>query len=431
MKDKISRLRLHTSAWQNLWSLDPDVVFLNHGSFGACPLPVLAAQQRLRQQLEREPVRFFMREFEALLDDARSKLATFVGANPDDLAFVPNATTGVNTVLRSLQFERGDELLTTDQEYNACRNALDFVAKRAGAQVVVAKIPFPIESPEQVVEAVMERVSPRTRLALIDHITSQTGLIFPIQQIAHHLANRGVELLVDGAHAPGMIPLNLRELEATYYTGNCHKWLCAPKGAAFLYVRRERHSAIRPLTISHGANSPRSDRSRFQLEFDWTGTDDPTAYLCVPEAIRFMGSLLLGGWSELMARNRAMVLAARQLLCQTLAVMPPCPPEMIGSMAVVPLLDIATQPAAGAASSGCVEQAEVLEAGGVPPLQNFLFEFGIEVPVILRGETPRQLIRVSAQLYNTQEQYEYLASVLSAIGCSKIIDRVESKPSHA
>jgi len=428
MKDKISRFKLHTSSFQNLWLLDPDITFLNHGSFGACPLPVLAAQQRLRQQLEREPVRFFMREFEALLDDARSQLATFVGAKPDDLAFVPNATTGVNTVLRSLQFERGDELLTTDQEYNACRNALNFVAERAGAQVVVAKIPFPIGSPEQVVEAVMERVSPRTRLALLDHVTSQTGLIFPIQQLAHHLAKRGVELLVDGAHAPGMLRLNLGEMEITYYTGNCHKWLCAPKGAAFLYVRRERHSVIRPLTISHGANS-RSNRSRFQLEFDWTGTDDPTAYLCVPEAIRFMGSLLPGGWSELMAQNRAMVLAARQLLCQALEVMPPCPPEMIGSMAVVPLPDSATQRSAGGSSSGAlpqaqgsaggsfggyVEQAEVVERGS-PPLQDFLFEqFGIEVPVIPWGEIPWQLIRVSAQLYNTQEQYEYLASALRA-----------------
>lgn len=386
------------TGWGRFWSLDPTVTFLNHGSFGACPLPVLAAQQRLRAQLEGEPLRFFMREFEQLLDEARSQLATFVGVEPDDLVFVPNATTGVNTVLRSLQFESDDELLTTNHEYNACRNALDFVSARTGGQVVVAKIPFPINSPEQVVEAVLERVSPRTRLALLDHVTSQTGLIFPIKQLVQQLAARDVDTLIDGAHAPGMVPLNLREIGATYYTGNCHKWLCAPKGAAFLYVRRDKHSAIRPLTISHGANSPRSDRSRFQLEFDWTGTDDPTAYLCVPEAIRFMGSLLPGGWSELMARNRDLALTAKQLLCEALGALPLCPPQMIGSMAVVPLPGRATN----------VAQKQL-----IPPLQNALFElFGIEVPVITRTDAPKQLIRISAQLYNKQEQYEYLAQAL-------------------
>lgn len=384
--------------WGSFWSLDPDVTFLNHGSFGACPRPVLSAQARLREQMEREPVRFFVREFEALLDGARNQVAEFIGAAPDQLAFVPNATTGVNSVLRSLQFESGDELLTTDLEYNACRNALDFIAARVSARVVVAKIPFPIDSPDQVVEAVMERVSPRTRLALLDHVTSQTGLVFPIQQLAHQLAERNVDTLIDGAHAPGMVPLNLREIGATYYTGNCHKWLCAPKGAAFLYVRSARHSAIRPLTISHGANSPRTERSRFQLEFDWTGTDDPTAYLCVPEAIRFMGSLLPGGWSELMARNRDMVLTARQLLCEALGVLPPCPPEMIGSIAVVPLP---------------VRAPDIVETKLIPPLQDALFErFGIEVPVISRSAAPKQLIRISAQLYNTREQYEYLGRAL-------------------
>lgn len=384
--------------WSSFWSLDPDVTFLNHGSFGACPRPVLSAQARLREQLEREPVRFFVREFEALLDGARNQVAEFIGAAPDQLAFVPNATTGVNSVLRSLQFESGDELLTTDLEYNACRNALDFIADRVSARVVVAKIPFPIDSPDQVVEAVMERVSPRTRLALLDHVTSQTGLVFPIQQLAHQLAERNVDTLIDGAHAPGMVPLNLREIGATYYTGNCHKWLCAPKGAAFLYVRSDRHSAIRPLTISHGANSPRTERSRFQLEFDWTGTDDPTAYLCVPEAIRFMGSLLPGGWSELMARNRDMVLTARQLLCEALGVLPPCPPEMIGSIAVVPMP---------------VRAPDIVETKLIPPLQDALFErFGIEVPVISRSAAPKQLIRISAQLYNTREQYEYLGRAL-------------------
>lgn len=384
-------------SFNNLWSLDPAVTFLNHGSFGACPKQVLAVQQRLRSQLEQEPLRFFGREWEPLLDDARSKLAAFVGADVQDLVFVPNATTGVNSVLRSLTFSPEDEILTTNHEYNACRNALDFVTSRTGARVVVAKIPFPIDSPQQVVAAVIERVTPKTRLALLDHVTSQTGLIFPIQKLVKELQQRGVDTLVDGAHAPGMIPLNLREIGATYYTGNCHKWLCAPKGAAFLYVRRDKQSEIRPLTISHGTNSPRTDKTRFQLEFDWTGTDDPTAYMCVPEAIAFMGSLLPGGWTQLMQQNHHLVLQGRQLLCEALEVQPPCPEEMIGSMAVVPL------PA-------------MLENCDFMSIHDELFDkFGIQVPMIPWQEKPRLLVRISAQIYNTPEQYEYLAKVLKGL----------------
>jgi isopenicillin-N epimerase len=398
--------------YSKFWSLDPTITFLNHGSYGACPLPVLEAQQQMRSQLERQPLRFFMREFEALLDSVRSELAAFVGADADELVFVPNATTGVNTVLRSLSisqgkplpFHPGDELLTTNLEYNACRNALNFVAERTGAKIVVATVPFPLESEHQVVEAVMERVSSRTRLALLDHVTSQTALILPIQELVSQLSARGVETLVDGAHAPGMVPLNLHEIGATYYTGNCHKWVCAPKGAAFLYVRREQQSAIRPLTISHGANSRRTDKSRFQLEFDWTGTDDPTPYLCIPEALRFLGSLLPGGWSELMQKNRSLALLARQLLCKTLAVSPPCPDQMIGSMASVPLPE----------ELAVYEQTEQLREW--PLLQEILFQhFNIEVPVIPWSTSFRQMVRVSAQLYNIPEHYEYLARTLKRL----------------
>ncbi|MEH2338906.1 aminotransferase class V-fold PLP-dependent enzyme [Nostoc sp.] len=373
------------------------MTFLNHGSFGACPKQVLAVQQRLRSQLEQEPLRFFGREWEPLLDDARSKLAAFVGADVQDLVFVPNATTGVNSVLRSLRFSPEDEILTTNHEYNACRNALDFVASRTGARVVVAKIPFPIDSPQQVVAAVIERVSPKTRLALLDHVTSQTGLIFPIQELVKELQQRGVDTLVDGAHAPGMISLNLEEIGATYYTGNCHKWLCAPKGAAFLYVQRDKQLEIRPLTISHGTNSPRTDKTRFQLEFDWTGTNDPTAYMCVPEAIAFMGSLLPGGWRELMQQNHHLVLQGRRLLCEALEVQPPCPEEMIGSMAVVPL-------------------PTMLENRDFMSIHDELFDkFGIQVQLLPWQEKPRLLVRISAQIYNTPEQYEYLAKVLKGL----------------
>ncbi len=376
--------------WKRLWSLDPIVTFLNHGSFGACPIAVLEQQQALRQQLEAEPVRFFARELEPLLDAARTELAQFVGADPENLAFVPNATTGVNTVLRSLPLQPGDELLTTDHEYNACRNALNAIAAQTGAQVVVAQVPFPLESAEQVVEAVLSRVSAKTKLLLIDHVSSQTALVMPIEAIAKTLFAHGVDTLVDGAHAPGMVPLELESMGVTYYTGNCHKWLCAPKGAAFLYVKQERRSQVRPLVISHGANSPRTDRSFFRLEFDWTGTSDPTPFLCVPEAIRVMGALLPGGWPELMQQNRAKALAAHQILCNALKVEPPCPESMIGSMAAVPL------------PGGCVET-----------LYDALFHrYQIEVPIIPWHPAPNRLLRVSAQLYNTLAEYDQLASAL-------------------
>ena len=381
------------------WQLDPDVVFLNHGSFGACPVAVLEEQQRLRDRIERQPVQFFARELEPALDDARSELAGFIGASPDDLAWVNNATTGVNAVLRSLTFAEGEELLTIDHEYNACRNALDFVAARAGARVVTVKIPFPVASPGEVLDRVLGAVTKRTRLALLDHVTSQTGLVLPIARLVRELDARGVDTLVDGAHAPGMLELDIDSINAAYYTGNCHKWLCAPKGAGFLHVRADRRGAVRPVVISHGANSPRTERSRFHLEFDWVGTDDPTAMLCVPEAIRFMGSLLPGGWDELRTHNRQLVLAGRAAVCRALDIPPPCPDDMIGSLAAMPLPPGSKDPPASALYAD--------------PLQRVLLErWGIEVPVIPWPAPPHRLIRISAQLYNRPEEYELLADAL-------------------
>lgn len=387
--------------YQKYWSIDRNITFLNHGSFGACPLPVLQAQQQIRDQIEKQPLHFFNREYETLIDNARSSLAAFIGSPTDNLVFVPNATTGINAILRSLEFQPGDELLTTNQEYNASRNVLDFVAQRCRSQVVVAQIPFPITSPAEIISAIMECVSPRTKFVLLDHITSQTALIFPIKQIITLLAEKGIDTLVDGAHAPGMIPLNLQEIGATYYTGNCHKWLCAPKGSGFLYVRKDKQKTIRPTIISHGANSLRQDRSRFQLEFDWMGTSDPSPYLCIPVAIEFMRSLLGNSWQELMQQNHAMALAARKIICNTLNINIPCPDEFIGSMASIPLPQ---------------EAQDILPITSIPALQNILWDrFQIEVPIIIFPQAPKQLIRISAQIYNTLSQYEYLANALNNI----------------
>src|SRR5262245_56474118 len=318
-----------------LWPLERGLAFLNHGSYGACPREVLETQAALREEMEAEPVRFLGRELDDRLDAAREALAAFVGADADDLAFVSNATSGVNAVLRSLAFSPSDELLTTDHAYQACRNTLDYVASRSGAAVTVAVVPFPVSSPDAIVAVVMAKVTPRTRLALLDHITSPTGCILPVERLIAELSRRGVETLVDGAHAPGMVPVDLRTLGATYYSANCHKWICAPKGSAFLWVRRDRQADIHPLTISHGATGEHPGRTRFRLEFDWTGTQDPTAWLSVPKAIDYMGKLVSGGWPALMARNRALALAARELLCAAAGTPPGCPEEMIGSLASV------------------------------------------------------------------------------------------------
>lgn len=388
------------AAMRSHWMLDPGVVFLNHGSFGACPREVLAHQSELRERLEREPVRFMVDALEPLLDESRAVLGLFLGARSEDIAFVANATEGINAVLRSLDLRPGDELLTTSQEYNACMNALRFVAEQAGATVVTADIPFPIASAEQAVEAVLAKVGPRTRLLMISHITSPTAIILPVERLVRELAARGIDTLVDGAHAPGMIPLNLDALGAAYYTANCHKWLCSPKGAAFLHVRRDRQGGVRPLVISHGANSKRTDRSRFQLEFGWTGTIDPTAWMCVGRSIDFMGRLLPGGWPALMRRNHELALRGRDLLCRTLGATPPAPDDMLGSMASVALPD-----GVGPAPTIAVTRYH-------DPLQDRLIARGVQAPIMPWPAWPRRWVRISVQAYTTMQDIERLAAVL-------------------
>jgi isopenicillin-N epimerase len=383
------------------WRLDPTITFLNHGSFGACPVPVLARQQELRERMEANPVRFLACELEPMLDAARAEVAAFVGADPDDLAFVANATTGVNAVLRSLPLAAGDELLTTSHAYNACKNTLAFVAERAGAHVVVAPVPFPVASADDIVECVLAHVGPRTRLALLDHVASPSGLVFPVARLVAALAARGVETLVDGAHGPGMVPLDLRALGAAYYVGHGHKWLCAPKGAAFLHVRRDRQATVRPTVISHGATAVRAGRSRFRLEFDWPGSIDPTPTLCLPDAIRFLAGLVPGGWDAIRARNRSLALEARRRLCAALGVAPPCPDDLVGSLVAVPLPD---------------GDVPIPFSGGFDPLQTALYDrFRIEALVTAMPTPPRRWLRVTAHLYNDFADYERLVDALGAL----------------
>ncbi len=389
---------LAVRAW---WTLDEGVAFLNHGSFGACPRPVLEQQAELRARMEAEPVRFLGRERDALIGEARGALAEFVHADEAGLVFVANATAGVNTVLRCLELEPEGELLTTDHAYNAVRNALNFAAERSRCRVVAAKVPWPVSGAEEIFEALVDRATARTRLCVIDHVTSPTGLVFPVERVVAALAERGIDTLVDGAHAPGMVALDVNRVGAAFYTGNCHKWLCAPKGAAFLYVRADRRDRVRPLSISHGASSPRTDKSRFHLEFDWTGTIDPTPYLCVPSAIRFLGSLVPGGWPGLMEQNHRLAVAARSLLCERLGLAEPCPPELIGSMATLGL-------------PGEPPPADAKRL--YDPLQEALMRrFSIEVPVFASPDCTQRLTRVSAQAYNRLADYAKLADALEAM----------------
>lgn len=385
------------------WPLEEGMTFLNHGSFGSCPKPVLAYQQELRDRLERQPVRFFVQDLESLWDEARTSLAKFLGAIPEGLTFVTNATHGVNTVLRSLHFEKGDELLVTNHEYNACRNALNFVAEKTGATVTVAKIELPIKHPEDVLTSILENVSSKTKLLLIDHVSSPTAVVFPLESIVKEMRSRGVETLVDGAHAPGMLPLDLELLGAEYYTGNCHKWLCAPKGAAFLYVRSDCQPRIRPLAISHGANATRKDRSPFHLEFSWTGTSDPTACLSVPKALEWVGQQHPEGWLGVISRNNRLALTARSYLSSTLNWPTTAPASMIGSMVSFHMPD----------AEKAVQPTSPLYAD---PLQGKLWgEHRVEVPIIPWPAPPKRLMRISAQLYNAPEDYSKLMEALKIV----------------
>lgn len=381
------------------WLLDENTTFINHGSYGACPKIVLEAQSQLRQTLEMQPVKFFLHTLLPKMDEVRECLGNFLGTNSQNIALIPNATQGVNTILRAHPLKPGDEILVTNHGYNACNNAAAFIAKERGATVTVANLPFPIHSTGQITDAIQAALTPKTKLAIIDHITSPTALVTPIQTIVELLNHAGVDTIVDGAHAPGQIHIDLESIGCAYYTGNCHKWLCTPKGSAFLYVRDDKQNKVRPLAISHGANAPTQERSFFRNEFDWQGTHDPTAHMVIPKAIESIAAWAEGGWKEIQNQNRNLVIKARDLLCDALEVPKPCPDELIATMAALPL------------------NGDVLP-GGFPNagLQKILIEdYQIEVPVFDHPYSPIKTLRISAQLYNDVSQYEYLADALKQV----------------
>lgn len=359
--------------------------------------------------MESEPIRFFVQDFQDLIDEARRELAKFVQCEWCDLAPMANATTAVATVVQNLvesgRIGRGDEILINEHEYPACQNSIRRAAARCGATVVTGAIPFPCPSPAAAAEAVLSRVTSKTRLALISHVTSPSGLILPVERIVLQLENAGILTLVDGAHAPGMVPsLNLGTLGASFYTANCHKWICSPKGSAFLYVRRDLQSDFRPLVLSNNAEKPKAGRSQFLTEFEYVGTNDYTAFLTIPEAIHVMAGMVDGGWARIMAMNHDLCIKGRDIICRELGISPPGPDSMIGSICtmILPPQDpnLRSRLASRPSKYHDAIQDEVLG------------NHRIQVPFWGLAGKPERFVRISAQLYNSEEQYAYLAAAI-------------------
>ena len=373
-------------AIRSKWLLDPDIIFLNNGSFGATPRQVLDVQHEWQQRFEREPVEFVRRHLHRELREAAATMAAFVGARGEDLVFVENATTGVNAVVRSIlpHLKPGDELLTTSHVYNAVRQTLRYAADVSGCTYVEVPVPFPLGDAGEVVEAVHSALTNRTRFALFDHVTSPTGTIFPIEELVCICKERGIWVMVDGAHAPGMLPLHLEALGADWYTGNFHKWLFAPKGCAFLWTTPERQKLTHPVVISHGY------QAGYLAEFDFTGTKDWSTYLSAPAGRAFYEQL---GGESLYTYNRALALHAQSVLVRALDIEPPAPATMIAFLASVPLP--VREPSIAAAER----------------LSQWLFDkHRIEVPIM--HWDGRLILRTASQVYNEEWEYEHLANII-------------------
>ncbi|HST88874.1 MAG TPA: aminotransferase class V-fold PLP-dependent enzyme [Ktedonobacterales bacterium] len=376
-----------------LFQVRRDIAFLNHGSYGACPRPVFEVYQQWQRELEAQPVEFLGRRLSGLLAEARARLAAYLGADADDLVFVPNATYGMNIVARSLELQPGDEVLGTDHEYGAVARTWRFVCGPRGATYRAQPIPLPVTDADALVERLWEAVTERTRVIVVSHITSPTALSFPVAAICRRAAAHGILTVVDGAHAPGQIDLALDALGVDFYTGNLHKWLCAPKGSGFLYARPERQSLLRPLAVSWGWEAERPGPSPFQDYFEWTGTDDPAAYLSVPAAIAFQRE---HDWPAVRAACHTLAATARVRIAALtgLPQISPDSPDWWIQMCAAPLPMRADVPR--------------------EELQHRLWEeHGVEVPIT--DWQGRRFVRVSIQAYNTPADVDRLLAGLAAL----------------
>ncbi len=371
--------------------LEDGVAYLNHGAFGATPRTVLAAADVWRRRLEAQPVRFFQRELPQRLRATATRLAAFLGARGEDLVFVDNATAGVSAVLRSLDIKPGDELLTTTHVYPAVRKILHYVAARAGAAVIEADVPFPVTGEDEIFAAIAARFSPRTRLLVVDHITSPTAIAFPMKRIVQAAKARGVAVLVDGAHAPGQLDLDIPGIGADFYVGNCHKWLFAPKSCGFLWADPDAQAAIHPLVISHGHGGG------FLAAFDWAGTRDLSAWLAVDTALDFVETI---GADVLRDRNHALMREATKLIAGQWSTQAGAPPSLLGAMATI----------AVPTDRGKFESAPATWESAAA-IHDYLWQdHRIEVPVPVFND--RIWVRISAQIYNHIGDYRRLADAL-------------------
>jgi isopenicillin-N epimerase len=370
--------------------LDPEILYFNHGSFGACPRPVFEAYQRWQRELEREPVQFLAQRAPDLLAEARASLAESVGCHADEVVFFTNPTTALNMVARSLDLKPGDEILTTDHEYGALDRTWRFICNQRGAGYIIQPIPLPLSTPEDFVDQLWEGVTERTRILFLSHITSPTALRFPVAAVCRRAHESGLLCIVDGAHAPGQIPLDLKALGADIYAGACHKWLCAPKGAAFLYAHQEVQDLLQPLVVSWGWEAENPGASRFIDHHEWQGTRDLAAFLATPAAIRFQQE---HNWDAVRERCHQLASNVRQRILDVTNLPPICPDsqEWYVQMfaARLPELD-------------------------VEKLQQHLFqEHRIEVAVKRWNDQP--LIRISIQAYNSQQECDLLIETLEDI----------------
>ena len=391
------------------WHLNPEIAFLNHGSFGATPKAILQKQREIQDLMEHEPVQFMLRELPERRWENLVALGDFVSAKPEDIALVPNATDGVNAVLRSLGIEKGDEILFVDQVYGACRKTAEVVTSRTGGYCRSVPLPMPVIDPQEIVERVCAAWTPSVKVLLLDHICSPSGWILPVEDIIVFYESKGTPVLLDAAHSLGQVPLNLMDLGASFVVANAHKWLCTPKGAAMLYVRPDRQSQIHPNTISqwvdweNPTDSPQY--SPFQMAFAWTGTRDQTAQLCIKDSIHFMGQLYAGGWAELQQSNTGRSRHFRRRLLDRWGDDALCPDSMVGHLGSVLLPDIPMK----------LDASLVPVGQGLDPLWGHLFrDFGIEVVVFPFQN--RKVLRFSIQTYVQDADLDRLWSALGEIG---------------
>ena len=368
--------------------LDPNVTFLNHGSFGACVKPVYENLLEWQTKMEQEPVKFFDDILFNALKASRRALGNYVGCSPDDLVYFPNPTTAINAVARSLKLKPGEEVLSTNHIYGALNRSWKYICAEKKARFIKVDIPFPIQSKEEFLDCFFNAVTNQTKVIFLSHITSMTAMKFPVEEVIQFSKEKKILTIIDGAHVPGHISLNIKKLDADIYTGACHKWMCTPKGISFLYVRKEIQENVHPLVISWGWESENPGSSKFLDWHEWQGTRDMSAFLTVPAAVKFMDD---NDWPNVSRKCREMVIQTRNQLLNYLNISPPCPDDWLGQMASIPL-----------PFNDAVEIKNAL-----------LNKYHIQVPIFTwEGKV---YLRYSIQAYNSESDLEKLLSAIKEL----------------